>query len=66
MKSKRHKRETRYPKITKGICRNCKLVNAVRAVEWGRAANPRCSACGGQLDRPRQTQLSVNGRIRQR
>lgn len=44
-------RTRRKPKPTFGVCRDCHLRQEVPRINWIHASAPRCSACGGMLDR---------------
>jgi hypothetical protein len=38
-------------KLSEGKCRDCGRVCQVEYREWSRASGPRCSGCGGLLDK---------------
>jgi len=45
------KKKRKGPTVTvKAICRDCKTENEVARVDFNRASQPRCIACGGMLD----------------
>lgn len=39
------------PRLTTGVCRDCKDAMPVDRTSWNRTPPPRCVSCGGQLDR---------------
>lgn len=45
------RKRSKKPNLTPAKCRDCVALQKVIGYEWIRAAAPRCSACGGMLDR---------------
>ena len=47
-------------------CADCKTLRSVRRIEWSRAAQPRCYACGGRLDqcKPKSKSVKMDSLIR--
>ena len=53
-----------------GVCRDCEKVHRVHRNEWRKSFQPRCLACGGQLDRRRMNsakakKVSEDGKVLQ-